>query len=88
MPAISGGTNALNASDVNASQGGSSLSQNNANTSGSGASVSGSGSGSGNGMQNQTNTAGFSPLIILALIGAGAAFFLRKKHSYFKVISN
>lgn len=40
---------------------------------------SGSGSGSGDGMQNQTNTAGFSPLIILALIGAGAAFFLRKK---------
>lgn len=29
--------------------------------------------------QPQTRTAGFSPLLILALIGAGAAFFLRKK---------
>jgi hypothetical protein len=28
---------------------------------------------------NQTRTAGFSPLIILALIGAGAAFFLKRK---------
>jgi LPXTG-motif cell wall-anchored protein len=28
---------------------------------------------------NVTNTAGFSPLIILALIGAGAAFFLKRK---------
>lgn len=29
--------------------------------------------------QRESTTAGFSPLIILALIGAGAAFFLRKK---------
>jgi len=40
--------------------------------------TSGSGSGSGSGDSN-TQTAGMSPLIILALIGAGFAFFIKKK---------
>jgi hypothetical protein len=46
---------------------------------GGGGSGSGSGDGSGGGSGSNTQTAGFSPLLILALIGAGAAFFLKRK---------
>jgi len=47
-----------------------------------GGSGSGSGGGSDTGLDiDNTKTAGFSPLILLALIGAGAAFFLRGNKS-------